>query len=142
MHRDSSCIFCRIVSGEAPCARVHEDALTLTLMDLFPVSRGHTLVIIKEHFANVFEASSEALAAVASVSRRVALAIREELGPEGLGVFQLNGAAAGQTVFHYHMHLIPRAPGEAFMLHGRTRAAHADLQDVADRLKTALAAQP
>src|SRR5262245_51394144 len=115
MHRESNCIFCRIVSGEAPAARVHEDALTLTFMDLFPVTRGHTLIITKEHCDNIFEASATALAAVASISRRVALAIRKELAPEGLGVFQLNGAAAGQTVFHYHMHLIPRAPGEAFL---------------------------
>jgi histidine triad (HIT) family protein len=141
MHRNSDCIFCRIVSGEASCARVHEDALTLTFMDLFPVSRGHTLIITKEHFANVFEASPEALSAVATISRRVALAIRRELGPEGLGVFQLNGAAAGQTVFHYHMHLIPRAAGEAFLLHGRTRAAEPYLDEVAARLATALAAQ-
>ncbi len=141
MHRDSNCIFCRIVSGDAPCARVHEDALTLTFLDIFPVSRGHTLIITKEHFSNVFEASGDALAAVAMISRRIALAIRTELAPEGLGVFQLNGVAAGQTIFHYHMHCLPRAPGEAFLLHGRTRAADSDLQEVAMRLAAAVAAQ-
>lgn len=141
MHRDSDCIFCRIIAGEAPCARVYEDELTLTIMDLFPVSRGHALVLTKDHYPTVFDASGEALAAVAIASRRVALAIRAELAPEGLGIFQLNGAAAGQTVFHYHMHLIPRAPGEAFLLHGRRRASEAELQDVAARLATALAAQ-
>jgi histidine triad (HIT) family protein len=141
MHRDNDCIFCRIVSGDAPCARVYEDSLTLTFLDIFPVSRGHTLIITKEHFSNVFEASADSLAAVATASRRVALAIRTELAPEGLGVFQLNGIAAGQTVFHYHMHLMPRAPGEAFLLHGRTRAAYSDLQEVAARLAAAVAAQ-
>jgi histidine triad (HIT) family protein len=140
MHRDSDCIFCRIVAGDAPCARVHEDALTLTLLDIFPVSRGHTLIITKEHFANVFEASAEALAAVAVISRRVARAINAELAPEGLAVFQLNGIAAGQTIFHYHMHLIPRAPGEAFLLHGRKRASESELQDVATKLAAAVAA--
>lgn len=139
MHRQSDCIFCRIVSGDAPCARVHEDALTLTFMDLFPVSRGHTLIITKEHCGNIYETPADALAAVATISRRVALAIRREFAPEGLGVFQLNGVAAGQTVFHYHMHLIPRAAGEAFLLHGRTRATEADLQEVAARLAAAVA---
>ena len=138
MRCDPDCIFCRIVAGQAPAARVHEDELTLTFMDIFPVSRGHTLIITKEHFANIFEASPAALAAVATISVRVARAIRAELAPEGLGVFQLNGAAAGQTVFHYHMHLIPRAPGEAFLLHGRTRAAEADLRETAARLAAAL----
>lgn len=132
------CIFCRIVTGEALCARVHEDEATLTFMDLFPVSRGHTLVITKRHYADIFEAPGEALAAVAKVARRVARAIRCELQPEGLGVFQLNGAAAGQTVFHYHMHLIPRAAGEPFLLHGRTAASQADREEVARRLAMAL----
>lgn len=139
MQREDDCIFCRIVAGEAACARVYEDELTLALMDLFPVSRGHTLVITKEHCANIFEATPEGLAAVAKVARRVALAIRQELQPQGLGVFQLNGAAAGQTVFHYHLHLLPRAPGEAFLLHGRTRAAATDLEETAARLAAALA---
>jgi histidine triad (HIT) family protein len=141
MHRDNDCIFCRIVSGDAPCARVYEDSLTLTFLDIFPVSRGHALIITKEHFSNVFEASADSLAAVATASRRVALAIRTELAPEGLGVFQLNGIAAGQTVFHYHMHLMPRAPGEAFLFHGRTRAAYSELEEVAARLASAIAAQ-
>jgi histidine triad (HIT) family protein len=140
MQYDSMCIFCRIVAGEAPCARVYEDELTLALMDIFPVSRGHVLVITKEHFANIYEATSDALAAVARVARRVALAIRAELHPEGLGAFQLNGAAAGQTVYHYHLHLLPRAPGEAFLLHGRTRASTAELEETAARLAAALKA--
>jgi histidine triad (HIT) family protein len=132
------CIFCRIVAGEAPCARVHEDEATLTLIDLFPVSRGHTLVITKQHYADIFAVPGEALAAVVRVARRVALAIRSELQPEGLGVFQLNGAAAGQTVFHYHMHLIPRAAGEPFLLHGRTAASLEAREEVARCLALAL----
>ena len=138
MERSDDCIFCRIVAGDAGCARVHEDAETLTFMDIFPVSRGHTLVITKAHFANVFEASGEALAAVARRARVAARALREELRPDGLGVFQLNGAAAGQTVFHYHMHLIPRREGEPFTLHGRERADDGELEALARRLAARL----
>lgn len=113
------CIFCKIVRGEAPAAKVFEDEHTLALMDVFPVTDGHTLVITKEHAENLFEASSEALEAVAATAKRVAHALKDTLSPDGLMVFQLNGAAAGQTVFHYHMHLMPRAAGEPLALHTR-----------------------
>ena len=136
-HRDD-CIFCRIVRGEMPCFKVCEDDATLTFLDLFPVADGHTLIITKEHFSDIFEVSGEALAAVAANSLRVAHAIHEELNPEGLGVFQLNRAAAGQTVFHYHMHLIPRNSGEPLVLHSRVRGDDEKLRATAERLAVAL----
>ena len=139
MAHEPDCIFCKIVREEAPSFRICEDEHTLTFLDLFPVAPGHTLVITKEHFSDVFEATPEALAAVARTARRVAHAIRAELTPDGLGVFQLNGAAAGQTVFHYHMHLIPRAMGDGLMLHGRRKAAPDELVEMARRLTSALA---
>jgi histidine triad (HIT) family protein len=132
------CIFCLIVRGEAPTFKVYEDADTLAFMDLFPVAPGHTLVIPKQHGDNIFEVSERDLERVAAVSRRVALAIRSELAPEGLGVFQLNGAAAGQTVFHYHQHLIPRSAGEALTLHTRVRGDDEDLARIARLLAGAL----
>jgi histidine triad (HIT) family protein len=138
MSHDAACIFCEIVRGEAPCFKVCEDALTVTFLDVFPVAPGHTLVVTREHFENVFEATPEALSAVASASGRVAKAIREELSPDGLGVFQLNGAAAGQSVFHYHMHLLPRSKGEGLKLHTRARGADRDLREMAARLRAAL----
>ncbi len=128
------CIFCGIVRGEAPCFKVYEDELTLAFMDVLPVADGHTLVVTKQHFENIFEASPEALSAVTATAARVARAIREELGPEGLMVFQLNGAAAGQTVFHYHMHLIPRSTGEELRLHSRVRGDDAELLRIAKLL--------
>jgi histidine triad (HIT) family protein len=138
MKQQDDCIFCRIVRGEVPCFEVCEDDRTLTFMDIFPVAAGHTLVITKEHFSDIFEVDGETLAAVAASSLRVAQAIRKVLDPDGLGVFQLNRAAAGQTVFHYHMHLIPRNKGEAFALHSRTRGDDDELRATADRLAAAL----
>jgi len=132
------CIFCKIVRGEAPAHRVCEDERTLVFMDIFPVTDGHTLVITKDHFENVFEADEEALAAIARASHRVAAAIKSELSPDGLMVFQLNGAAAGQTVFHYHMHLMPRATGEPLALHARVPGKPARLAEIAGRLARAL----
>ena len=137
----SDCIFCKIVCGSAPCFRVCEDELTLTFMDIFPVAPGHSLVISKEHFENIFEMPPDTMAAVARASRRLAGAIRSELQPEGLGLFQLNGAAAGQTVFHYHQHLIPRSSGETLKLHTRVRGDDEELRAVSVKLANKLAAE-
>jgi histidine triad (HIT) family protein len=132
--RKPDCIFCQIVEGRAPSFPVDEDATTISFLDLFPVAEGHTLVVTREHYENVFEASSEALAGVAAASWRVAHAIRTVIAPDGLGVFQLNGAAAGQTVFHYHMHLVPRWHGQEFKLHSRVRGDAAALRATAEKI--------
>jgi histidine triad (HIT) family protein len=133
------CIFCRIITGDAPCHRVAEDAHTLAFMDAFPVTDGHTLVITKEHAPTIFEASEASLTAVAAAVRRIAHALRATLAPDGLMIFQLNGAAAMQTVFHYHMHLMPRRAGEPFALHSRVPGDPARLADIAAQLRAALA---
>jgi histidine triad (HIT) family protein len=132
------CIFCRIVAGSAPSFSLDEDATTISFLDLFPVAQGHTLVVTKAHFENLFEATPEALAGVVAASRRVAHAIRETIAPDGLGVFQLNGAAAGQTVFHYHMHLVPRWQGQGFQLHSRVRGDPDELRGTAAKIRAAV----
>ncbi len=132
------CIFCQIAEGRAASFQVDEDATTLSFLDLFPVAHGHTLVVTKEHFENLFEATPEALAGVVATSRRLAHAIREAIAPEGLGVFQLNGAAAGQTVFHYHMHLVPRWHGQEFQLHSRVRGDANELRETAAKIRAAV----
>lgn len=138
MNEPEPCIFCRIVRGEAPCHRVYEDAHTLAMMDIFPVTDGHTLVITKDHFPDIFAATETALTAVAATAYRLAAAIRATLAPDGLMVFQLNGAAAMQTIFHYHMHLMPRAAGEPLALHTRVPGDPARLAEIARRLGAAL----
>lgn len=136
----ADCIFCKIVRGEAPAHVVFEDERTLAFMDIFPVAEGHLLVIPKAHCENLYEATEEDLRAVIARSRALAHAIRAALAPDGLGVFQLNGAAAGQTVFHYHMHLIPRNQGETLAIHGRKPGDPEQLAKIAARLRAALEA--
>jgi histidine triad (HIT) family protein len=136
---DDACIFCKIVRGEAPAHVVGEDERTLVFLDIFPVADGHTLIVPKAHCADLFDADAEDLRAVVSRSQRVAAALRKVLAPDGLGVFQLNGAAAGQTVFHYHMHLIPRHHGDGLQIHSRTPGDPARLADLAARLSEVLA---
>jgi histidine triad (HIT) family protein len=135
---DPSCIFCRIVRGEAPAHKVHEDAETLVFMDICPVTDGHTLVITRGHYDTLFAAPASALEAVAGVAKRVAHAIRATLTPDGLMVFQLNGAAAGQTVPHYHLHLMPRSAGEPLALHARVPGDPARLAELATRFRAAM----
>jgi histidine triad (HIT) family protein len=137
---DPSCIFCRIIRGEAPGHRIHEDELTVTIMDAFPASEGHALVLTREHHENIHEVPEATLCAVAAQSKRVASAIRKELSPDGLGIYQLNGSSAGQTVGHYHMHVIPRTEGQRRNVHGRTLADDESLSAVAARLAAAIEA--
>ena len=135
-----SCIFCRIVAGTARSHPVWEDDDTLAFMDLSPLATGHVLVIPKPHWENLFETPVPALGAVMDTAKRVAEAIRATIAPPGLGVYQVNGRAAGQTVFHYHVHLIPRYGGISLELHGRRRAGRDELDRVAERIRGGLAA--
>jgi histidine triad (HIT) family protein len=138
IQRESDCVFCKIVRGEAPAHRICEDDRTIVFMDINPVTEGHVLVVTKEHFETLFEATPDALDAVMVTAKRVAHAIRMVLDPAGLMVFQLNGAAAFQSVFHYHMHLVPRAAGEPLALHGRVRGDPSRLHSLAERFSAAL----
>lgn len=112
----SDCVFCKIVAGQIPSTRVFEDEHTLAFMDLGQVNPGHVLVAVKKHAENIYALDDEQAAAVARASTRVSRAIREAFKPEGLSVYQANGKAAGQTVFHYHVHLLPRHAGDGMEL--------------------------
>ena len=134
MRTQEGCIFCAIVAGKAPAWRIAEDEHAIAFLDIFPACDGHTLVVPKDHATDIFEMHDGPLRATAALSRRVAHAVRAELAPDGLAVFQANGAAAGQTVWHYHTHLIPRRSGDPLTLHGRARADDARLRDLAAKL--------
>lgn len=119
MSSQQSCIFCEIAAGRIPCHRVYEDDAVLAFMDVNPAAEGHTLVIPRAHAENVFDIDEASITRVAAAARRVARALNQALDPDGLNVVQANGPAAGQTVFHYHVHLIPRAEGERLSMHGK-----------------------
>lgn len=104
----TDCVFCKIRDGQIPSLRIFEDDRTLAFMDINPVTHGHCLVIPKAHAATLFEAEVEDLQATIAAAQLVARAIREALAPDGLNMLQANGAAAFQSVPHFHLHLIPR----------------------------------
>jgi histidine triad (HIT) family protein len=113
---EPDCIFCKIVAGEIPSTRVHEDDRTVAFMDVNPGARGHLLVVPKEHAADVHAIGDDDLAAVARTARDMAALQVEKLGAEGVNVIQNNGRAAWQTVFHYHVHVVPRWAGDPIEL--------------------------
>ena len=104
----SDCVFCNIASGQIPSTKVHEDGLTLAFMDISEVNPGHVLVAVKPHVENIFGLDDTLAAAIFQTAARVARAVNKAYAPEGLTLYQANGAAAGQTVNHFHLHLVPR----------------------------------
>jgi histidine triad (HIT) family protein len=112
----ADCLFCRIVAGELPSARIHEDDRVIAIMDIFPATRGHALVIPRAHAVDVRDVEADDLAAAARVAQVVAGRAYERLGADGVTIMQSNGAAAWQTVFHYHVHVIPRYEDDPLVL--------------------------
>lgn len=107
-----NCIFCKIASGEIPSATLYEDEDFRVILDLGPATKGHSLILPKKHAANISEMPDELLGRAMSVAKKVAVAMKEGLSCDGVNVVQNNGEAAGQTVFHFHMHIIPRYKGD------------------------------
>ena len=107
----NDCIFCKIIKGEIPCFKIFEDDHAFAFLDINPIERGHTLVIPKFHAKELFFLPPEELAGVMPAIQRTATLLKKKLGCDGLALSQLNGEAAGQTVFHVHFHLIPRYAG-------------------------------
>ncbi len=130
---DPDNVFAKVIRGEAPAAKVYEDHDSLAFMDLFPQSRGHVLVVSKGSQArNLLEIEPERLQHLVLSVQRVARAVRAALKPDGVAVMQFNGAAAGQTVFHLHFHVIPRYADQPLGGHGHGRMADpAELQALA-----------
>jgi histidine triad (HIT) family protein len=112
----ADCVFCKIVAKQIPATVVHEDEHTLAFMDIGQVNPGHVLVAVKKHAENIFALDDAQAAAVFRAAAKVARAIRSAFEPEGLSVYQANGAAAGQTVMHLHIHLVPRHDSDGMAL--------------------------
>lgn len=137
---DPDNIFARILRGELPAARVFEDDHALAFLDLFPQSRGHTLVLPKAPARNLLDIESHALRELIVRVQRVARAVREAVQPDGLTISQFNGAAGGQSVFHLHFHIIPRWEGRPLAGHGSGAKADAgELASLAEAISAKLA---
>lgn len=136
---DPDCIFCKIINRDVPAAIIREEEHAIAFMDAFPSSEGHALVVPKAHHPDLLTLSAEALQAAAALAQRVAQAQMQTLEPDGIVVTQFNGAAVGQTVFHYHVHVVPRRQGQDSAVHGRTQGDPSALQALAEKLGAAIA---
>ena len=106
--RDKDCIFCKIAAGEIPSATLYEDDDFRVILDLGPASKGHALILPKEHYRNLYDIDEQTLAKAASLAKKMVIKLTDVLGCDGSNVVQNNEEPAGQTVFHFHIHLIPR----------------------------------
>ena len=133
------CIFCKIVAGEIPAAKVYEDVLTVAFMDIGQVNPGHMLVASKRHAQTVLELTPEEAGASMQTAQRIAQAAQQAFAPDGITIFQANGAAGGQTVGHFHIHVLPRYEGdEVELAWPRKEPAVHLLQGYAEQLQAVL----
>jgi histidine triad (HIT) family protein len=114
--RDPDCLFCKIAAGEIPSTRVREDERTIAFMDINPATRGHLLVIPREHATDLLDVGPEDLAACAAAAQELAGVVKEKLGADGVNLLNSCGQAAWQTVFHFHVHVIPRYANDPLRL--------------------------
>ncbi len=133
-----ACVFCEILAGERSAHLVHRDAEVAAFMDAFPSSDGHVLVVPVRHVEDVYALDDALASRIAVTVHRVACAVRAALAPDGLNITQANGAAAGQTVPHLHVHLLPRTAGERLRHHAATPGDPARLADLATRIAAEL----
>ncbi|HLM51378.1 MAG TPA: HIT family protein [Solirubrobacteraceae bacterium] len=135
MPSDPDCIFCKIVAGEAPSIGVDEDERTVAFLDIAPATRGHALVIPREHHRDLHAVSGEDLAACAAAAQRLAGRMVDRLGADGVNLLNSTGAAAWQTVFHFHLHVIPRYEDDPLRLPWTPREGDRDeIARTADQL--------
>lgn len=103
-----NCIFCKIIKGEVPCYKIFENDKVMAFLDINPVAEGHTLIVPKKHYNDIFEIDEDYLSEVANISKKIAIRLKDCFGAEGINIFQANRESGEQAVFHYHMHIIPR----------------------------------
>ena len=135
---DTDNIFAKILRGEMPCVKVYEDDNILSFMDVFPQSEGHTLVIPKAPSRNLLETNAKDIGRLFGAVQRITKAVETALKPDGITITQFNGAPAGQTVFHTHVHIIPRYDGKALGAHGGGMADMDELKALAKKISAAL----
>ena len=142
IHTAENCVFCRIAQGELPVSKVFEDEHTLAIMDIQSVNPGHMLVLVKPHRANIYALEDELASAVFRTAARMARAAKKAFGCEGVTLLQANEKAGAQTVFHFHIHVLPRWEGDGMELAWPAKNPPREaLEEMATKLRGALAVE-
>ena len=131
---DENCIFCKIIAGEIPSTAVYEDEDFRAILDVNPAARGHVIILPKNHAANIFELDAAEASKVFPIAKKIATAVMKTYHCDGVNILQNNGEAAGQTVFHLHVHVVPRYYGDGVNIMWKAGETP-DLQAVADEIK-------
>lgn len=126
MMKKDDCIFCKLANGEIPTNTLYEDEAFRVIFDLNPVTKGHALIVPKEHYANLYELSDESAARALVLAKKMATVMTEVFQAEGFNLLQNNGECAGQTVFHFHIHLLPRYKSDHALKFGKPGVAEAE----------------
>jgi len=130
------CVFCRIATRESDASIVFEDEKTMAFMDIRPVSEGHVLVIPKEHYQDIFDIDEDLIGQVHKNAKKIAEGVKTAVNADGISIVQQNGRAAGQVIFHLHVHIIPRSEGQGrFHFRDTTNADRKNLDKIASRIK-------
>jgi histidine triad (HIT) family protein len=127
--RKEDCIFCKLANGDIPTRTVYEDEEFRVILDMAPISRGHSLILPKAHMTDIYELSADPAQRILPLAQKMAIHLRSKLGCDGLNLLQNNGESAGQTISHFHLHMIPRYGGEGNTLHFHPREATAEELD-------------
>ncbi len=139
MSASQDCIFCKIIAGEIPCYKLYEDDATFAFMDINPANDGHALVIPKDHAKDVHAVSDDSISRTVITAKKIATAVEKSISPTGINLVQCNGPAAGQSVFHFHMHVLPRREGDELKLNWGLKPGDMDaIGKLADKIKSNL----
>ena len=134
--KDNNCIFCKLANGEIPTNSIYEDDDFKVILDASPATKGHALILPKEHFDNLYEVDDEVAAKIMPLAKKLANHMKEKLHCDGVNVLQNNEEAAGQTVFHLHVHLVPRYAGENAILEwNHLELSDDEMKEICERLK-------
>lgn len=129
------CLFCKIVKGKIPCYKVYEDKKVFAFLDINPITKGHTLVIPKKHYENMFDCKDKILEKMIKATQKIATHYKEKLGCTGVNILNASGQSAEQTVFHIHFHIIPRFENDGYKIFTSTGYEKEDLDKLANILK-------
>ena len=139
--RDSNCIFCKLASGEIPSNTIYEDGMFRVILDAAPASKGHALILPKEHYADLYEIDAETAGEVMKLAKKLAMHMTDALQCDGFNLVQNNKEVAGQTVFHFHLHLIPRYKGmknDDILTWSHETFTEEEIKEICDQIKKGL----
>jgi histidine triad (HIT) family protein len=132
---DNNCIFCKIINGEIPAKKVYEDEKVLAFLDVNPISKGHTLIIPKAHFENIFDIKDDNLKEIISEGKKISMLLKEKLNADGVNLLHASGKDAQQSVFHFHLHVVPRYSGDELDTWPKSSYKELNFDEVIQKLK-------